>query len=73
MAFRLTDDGTMDTVVRCEHCSEEVRFNYAMEDAGEPECTHGKSDGCQDCYDEWVEQCCVDAEDDHECGQAVAS
>jgi hypothetical protein len=28
MAFYLTDDGTMDTVVKCENCGQELRYNY---------------------------------------------
>lgn len=28
MAIELTDDGTMDTVLRCSECGEEMRYNY---------------------------------------------
>jgi hypothetical protein len=28
MAIELTDDGTMDTVLRCSECGEEIRYNY---------------------------------------------
>ncbi len=28
MSIELTDDGTMDTVLRCSDCGEEMRYNY---------------------------------------------
>lgn len=28
MSIELTDDGTMDTVLRCTDCGEEMRYNY---------------------------------------------
>ncbi len=28
MAIELTDDGTLDTVLRCSECGEEMRYNY---------------------------------------------
>lgn len=34
MGFRLVDDGTLDTVLQCEDCGEELRFN-PPEDIGE--------------------------------------
>jgi hypothetical protein len=27
MSFTLIDDGTLDTVIRCDKCGEEMRFN----------------------------------------------
>ena len=27
MAIHLTDDGTLDTVLRCSECGEEMRYN----------------------------------------------
>ena len=42
MAIELTDDGTLDTVLRCSDCGEEMRYNY---DAGfeQPEDAAGSS------------------------------
>jgi len=28
MAIQLTDDGTMDTVLKCSKCGEEMRYNF---------------------------------------------
>ena len=28
MAIELSDDGTMDTVLRCNECGEEMRYNW---------------------------------------------
>jgi RNase P subunit RPR2 len=58
MAFKLSDDGTLDTVVTCEDCGEEVRYNYGY-------------DAPKDLtYDEWVEWCLKDAAEDHECDRS---
>jgi hypothetical protein len=35
MAIELTDDGTMDTVLRCSDCGEEMRYNYDPEGTDE--------------------------------------
>ena len=54
MTFELTDDGTMDTVLRCSDCGGEQRFtDYASDEEG--------------AYAEWVEECVAFAESDHEC------
>lgn len=46
----LTDDGTMDTVIRCADCPAEYRYNYlSVEDNDET-------------YEEFVERCLDDAE-----------
>ena len=56
--FKLSDDGTLDTVVTCEDCGEEVRYNF--------------SDDTRDSmtYEEFVEWCLEDAAEDHECDRS---
>ncbi len=61
MAIELTDDGTLDTVLRCSHCGEEFRFNY---DAGTDNTEEGEG-----AYDAFVDWCIESTEDDHECDQ----
>lgn len=51
--FSLGDDGTMDTVIICDDCGEELRYNYSGE-TGET-------------YDEFLEWAFEDAESEHEC------
>ena len=64
MAFRLGDDGTMDTVVVCEECGEEVRGTYMPD--GDP--TDTRTD--EQAYDDFVAWLLKDAEADHECEEA---
>lgn len=72
MSFFLSDDGTLDTVVVCEHCYEEVRGDYATaseatsDSPGCEHCYHADS-GCEQCYDAFVDELIQKAEDDHEC------
>ncbi len=47
----LTDDGTLDTVLRCDTCAEEFRFNF--DSSGD--------------YDAWVEECVAEVSDEHTC------
>ena len=63
MAFYLTDDGTMDTVVCCENCGQEERYNY---DGG---AFADEDDDIDDetAYDEFIAYALEDAEDTHEC------
>ena len=60
--FKLSDDGTLDTVVTCEDCGEEVRYTYMPEDLpiGQPVET----------YEEFIEWCLKDAAEDHECDRS---
>jgi transcription elongation factor Elf1 len=58
MAIELTDDGTMDTVLRCSECGEEFRYNF---DPGPDE-----EDG-EDAYNAFVDWAIEDAESEHEC------
>lgn len=53
----LTDDGTMDTVLRCDRCGEEMRYNYDGSSEGDGEQT----------YDEFVDWAISDAEKLHDC------
>ena len=56
MRIELTDDGSLDTVLRCSECGEEMRYNApdSLED------DFGDYDGFLD----WAIQ---DAEDEHDC------
>lgn len=58
--FVLIDDGTLDTVVKCDACGEEIRFNYA-EACCLPPIAKPPS------YKAFVAECCIDAEEDHLC------
>lgn len=53
--FELTDDGTMDTVIRCSKCGEGIRFTYAF----------GPDD--DQTYDDFVDECLELAAREHEC------
>jgi hypothetical protein len=66
MSFHLSDDGTLDTVVTCDRCGQDERYTYAGQDGSEP-CEHGATDGCDACYDEWVEGVLEDAAETHDC------
>ena len=65
----LGDDGTMDTVLVCSECGEEMRYNYDPT----AECEHG-----EDCkageahYDDFVAWAIEDATADHECEAYIA-
>ena len=50
----LTDDGTLDTVLRCSECGEEFRYNYASDESGQD-------------YDAFVDWAIEDATKEHEC------
>lgn len=62
MAIELTDDGTLDTVLRCTECGEEMRYNYdpAADD-------YPIEDAAEDAYDAFVEWAIEDAESEHVC------
>lgn len=62
MAFHLRDDGTLDTVVACEHCGHEERGNFDVAAyEGDDEYT------AQSAYDHFVDGLIEDCEDEHEC------
>jgi hypothetical protein len=70
MAFHLTDDGTLDTVVRCEDCGQEERYNYDPESAADVEAFLDAPAGTvkpEDGYDQFVAWALEDAAQTHEC------
>jgi hypothetical protein len=81
MAIELTDDGTLDTVLRCSDCGEEMRYNYdpcgtderAKEIAADlpdypPLTDKQKEDSVNETlYNEFIEWAIEDATADHEC------
>lgn len=64
MAFRLGDDGTLDTVIVCTDCSAEMRFN-ADDTMHSDDCVNMA--GTCGCYDTFIEWCIEQCESDHEC------
>jgi hypothetical protein len=62
MAFELTDDGTLDTVVRCTECGVELRYKYDSSDADTVD-----PDDNGDAYDAFVAWAIEDAEQVHVC------
>lgn len=84
MAIELTDDGTLDTVLRCSDCGEEMRYNYTPSDDC-PVCGADERSGCYCAldtptweaarakqYDAWVAEIITEAESEHECAQLIA-
>lgn len=55
--MKLGDDGTLDTVIVCSDCGEEMRFNY------DPE-------GSDETYEDFVKWAKGDAHDSHDCPEA---
>lgn len=82
MAITLSDDGTLDTVLRCDECGDEFRFNWdgapsddddadelaALADAN-PTLNERQLQELLDktLYDEWVDSCICEIESEHEC------
>lgn len=82
MAITLSDDGTLDTVLRCDECGDEFRFNWdgapsddddadelaALADAN-PTLNERQLQELLDktLYDEWVDSCIAEIESEHEC------
>lgn len=62
MAIKLTDDGTLDTVLRCDECGEEFRYNYDPASDGYP-----AEDAAKDAYDDFIDGCIEDATAEHVC------
>lgn len=81
--IRLSDDGTMDTVLVCRECGAEARYNYDASSRDEqdnsdrleemrktnPVASDAQLQGAVDaqCYDEWVEWAIEDFDSEHEC------
>ena len=55
--FSLGDDGTLDTVIVCDACGEELRYNMDAEFGSESD----------DRYEEFVDWATEDARDTHVC------
>jgi len=68
MAFNLVDDGTLDTVLRCEGCEQESRYGAAHFDSSECEATK-PGDVCY-CYDRFIAWAKGDAKEQHECPES---
>ena len=49
--FSLGDDGTLDTVIVCDDCGQEMRYNF---DGGHDDCTPIANGDC-DCYGQFVD------------------
>ncbi|KKL66027.1 hypothetical protein LCGC14_2149070 [marine sediment metagenome] len=63
MTFTLDDDGTLDTIVTCDECGAQHRYNPDPPlDDHDTNC--GDSCECSDARIEWALQ---DAEETHEC------
>lgn len=62
MPFQLTDDGTMDTVIRCDECGAEIRYNYSF---GGPD--QAQDDEPQESYEDFIAWAIEDAESWHDC------
>ena len=60
----LTDDGTMDTVLRCGDCGEEFRYNYDPTDDA-----LDFNESPEPGYDAFIAWAIEDTESDHECEQ----
>jgi hypothetical protein len=54
MPFTLFDDGTLDTILLCDGCGKEFRYNASMSQILD--------------YDDFVEDCKALLEDEHICG-----
>lgn len=62
--IELADDGTLDTVLRCTECGEEMRYNYDGETGPEDP---GEIVSEEEHYDAFVQWAIEDATDEHEC------
>ncbi len=61
--IKLGDDGTMDTVLVCDQCSEEMRYNY---DAS----SYEDIEDDEEAYEAFIEWALEDAEGNHDCEDA---
>lgn len=79
MAITLSDDGTLDTVLRCDECGEEFRFNWDGCEPDEDRITQimegtsaysralAEEADANEQYQSWVEDCIAEVESEHEC------
>jgi RNase P subunit RPR2 len=65
-SFKLTDDGTLDTVVACSECGQELRYNHEPSEDG----VDWETADCQPTdarsYNEFVDWAKLDAAEQHE-------
>lgn len=59
--MRLGDDGTMDTVIVCADCGEEMRYNYDPSDEYDEDITDEQA------FADFLDWALDDAESEHEC------
>lgn len=66
--FSIGDDGTLDTVVVCDSCGEELRYNFSEH---HPDCVEEAPDAIRECecYAEFREYVLEDAASEHECSR----
>lgn len=79
MSIHLTDDGTLDTVLRCDECGEEFRFNWDGCEPNEDRITQmmegtatysralAEEYDANKQYQAWVEDCIAEIKEEHEC------
>ena len=67
MGHILGDDGTMDTVVECEACGQESRYNFEAADDSE---VNGE-EGHEEAYGAFIKESCEDADEQHNCEPTV--
>ena len=72
--IRLTDDGTMDTVIECSDCEQEFRGNYdggssVFQDDSVSEITEHEAELR---YQEYISEFIKEVEEDHICARACA-
>lgn len=68
MAFSLSDDGTLDTVLTCDVCGQDERYTFVPDVAYSPD---PAPPGPELAYDAFVAWALEDAEQLHECGEEV--
>lgn len=66
--IRLSDDGTMDTVLVCRECGEEARYNYDDSFADTPSEDESEDSAFAD-YDTFVVWAIEDFDSEHVCGE----
>lgn len=62
--FTLVDDGTLDTLLECDECCTQLRYNYGGTEA---ETFDGELIAGENGYQEFIDKSIADAEETHEC------
>lgn len=68
MAIELTDDGTLDTVLRCSECGEEFRGNFDA-NGPNPFTKEPTEADARVAYDAWVADFIQEVTEEHTCGE----